>query len=407
MNVLNMLSISFNILPKQKQLRFCTKLFSTSSALHRDEFVRDKTIVNIVTLGAAQHGKTTLASRLTKVLAGQGVPGRDIADIDHSASEKENKRSEHVSHMEIWRQESPWRYSLADLPGNFAYIKNTLNHLPHADVALLVISPEEGVLPETKLLYYMATHLDIPLILPVISLRGVEDMEQETVELINMELEELEGIRTPFILNNPLKNDDSLLGLLDEVDELVRQTLPERQVEKPLYMALEQIGSIPKRGDFCAGRVLAGKVAIGDQIEAFYQGKTSKANVKDIEIYRKGSQFLQAGDRGGVFIKLKTEMDFKRGGVLYDPKSKLTAGNEWKLRLKSVPGFGPATLKGDSVLYSSTLTDGKVSLGGYVEIKEDAEEIVTMKLANKIICKPGDKVIIRNNQVIALGVIAS
>ena len=261
------------------------------------------------------------------------------------------------------------------------------------------------MLPETKLLYHMAAHLDIPLILPVISLRGVEDMEQETVELINMELEELEGIRTPFILNNPLKNDDCLLGLLDEVDDLVRQTLPERQVGKPLYMALEQIGSIPKRGDFCAGRVLAGKVAVGDQIEAFYQGKTSKANVKDIEIYRKGTKFLQAGDRGGVFVKLKTEMDFKRGGILYDPKSKLSVGSEWKVRLKTVSGFGSATLKGDSVFYSSTMTDGKVSLGGNVEIREDAEEIVNMKLSSKIICKPGDKVIIRNNQVIALGVI--
>ena len=260
-------------------------------------------------------------------------------------------------------------------------------------------------MPETKLLYYIAAHLDIPLISPVIILRGVEDMEQETVELINMELEELEGIRTPFILNNPLQNDDCLLGLLDEVDDLVRQTLPERQVGKPLYMALEQIGSIPKRGDFCAGRVLAGKVAVGDQIEAFYQGKTSKANVKDIEIYRKGTQFLQAGDRGGVFVKLKTEMDFKRGGILYDPKSKLSVGSEWKVRLKSVPGFGSATLKGDSVFYSSTMTDGKVSLGGNVEIREDAEEIVNIKLSSKIICKPGDKVIIRNNQVIALGVI--
>ena len=130
MNILNVLSMSVNVLPRQMQLRLCTKLLSTSSALHRDEFVRDKTIVNLVTLGAAQHGKTTLASRLTMVLAGHGVPSKDIADIDHSPSERENKRSEHVSHMELWRQESPWRYSLADLPGNFTYIKNTLNHLP-------------------------------------------------------------------------------------------------------------------------------------------------------------------------------------------------------------------------------------------------------------------------------------
>ena len=122
-----MLSMPVNVLSRQIHRRLCVKLFSTSSAPNRDEFVRDKTIVNLVTLGAAQHGKTT---RLTMVLAGHGVPSKDIADIDHSPSERENKRSEHVSHMELWIHESLWRYSLADLLGNFTYIKNTLNHLP-------------------------------------------------------------------------------------------------------------------------------------------------------------------------------------------------------------------------------------------------------------------------------------
>ena len=98
--------------------------------LCRDEFIRDKSIVNLVTLGAGQHGKTTLASRLTKVLASHGVPVKEVAEIDNNASEKENCRSEQVTHMELWRDQSKWRYSLADLPGNFAYIKNTLNHLP-------------------------------------------------------------------------------------------------------------------------------------------------------------------------------------------------------------------------------------------------------------------------------------
>jgi len=263
------------------------------------------------------------------------------------------------------------------------------------------------VVPETRLFYYLATHLEIPLILPVISMRGNEDMDQETVELIMMEMEELEGIRKPFVLTDPIKDDNCLMGLLDEVDELIDQTLPERGFDKPLFMALEQVGSIPKRGDFCAGRVLQGKVAVGDQVEAFYQGKTSKANVKDMELYRKGTPLLQAGDRGGVFVKLKTEMDLKRGGVLYDPKLKLSASDTWKVSLKSVPGFGSATLKGDSVLYSSTVTDGKVSLGGFVDIKEDAEEVVKMKLSNKIVGKPGDKVVIRNNQIMALGTIVS
>lgn len=389
------------------KLRLGNNQFSTSAVLCRDEFIRDKSIVNLVTLGAGQHGKTTLASRLTKVLASHGVPVKEVAEIDNNASEKENCRSEQVTHMELWRDQSKWRYSLADLPGNFAYIKNTLNHLPHADGALLVISPEDGIVPETKLFYYMASHLEIPFILPVISMRGTEVMDQETVELIMMEMEELEGIRKPFILDDPMNNDNCLIKLMDEIDELTALTVSEREVDKPLFMALEQVGSIPKRGEFCAGRVLQGKVAVGDQVEAFYQGKTSKANVKDMEIYKKGTSFLQAGDRGGAFLKLKTEMDLKRGGVLYDPKSKVSVSDVWEISLKSVPGFGPATLKGDAVFYSSTVTDGKVSLGGYVDIVEDVEQVVKVKLSNKIIGKPGDKVILRNNKVISLGTIVA
>jgi len=381
-------------------------LFSTSLVLNREQFIRDKANVNLVTLGAAQHGKTALASRLTKVLACHGVPIKEVHDIDHSASEKENGRSEHVSHMELWKKESQVRYSLADLPGGFAYLKNTLNHLPHADAALLVISPEHGVVSDTRMFYYLATHLGLPLILPVISMRG--DSDQETVELIMMELGELEGIRDPIVLNDPMNNDDCLIDLVDEVEkEVTALNVLEREVDRPFFMVLEQVGNIPKRGDFCAGRVLKGKLAVGDQIEAFYQGKTSKANVKDMEIFKKVTADLQAGDRGGAFVKLKSEMDIKRGGVLFDPKSKVSASEKWEISLKSVPGFGSATLKGDCVLYSSTVTDGKVSLGGNVEIKEDSEEVVKIKMSSKIIGKPGDKVIIRNNQTFALGTIVS
>eukprot|EP00092_Neocalanus_flemingeri_P000781 GFUD01000831.1.p1 GENE.GFUD01000831.1~~GFUD01000831.1.p1 ORF type:complete len:405 (+),score=112.31 GFUD01000831.1:48-1262(+) len=389
-----------------KPFTLSKRLLSTSKVLSRESFVRDKANVNLITLGATQHGKTALASRLTKVLASHGVPTKEVHDIDHSVSEKENGRSETVSHMELWKEESQWRYSLADLPGSFAYLKNTLNHLPHADAALLVISPDQGVVSDTRMFYHLASHLELPLILPVISMRG--DTDQETLELVMMELEELEGIRNPIVLDDPMNNDDSVIALMDEIEKEVNGlAVLNREVDTPFYMVLEQVGNIPKRGDFCAGRVLKGKLAIGDQIEAFYQGKSSKGNVKDLEIFKKGTASLQAGDRGGAFVKLKSEMDFKRGGVLFDPKIKVTASDNWEVSLKSVPGFGSATLKGDCVLYSSTVTDGKVTLGGNIDIKEDSEEIVKMKLSSKIIGKPGHKIIIRNNQTFALGTIVS
>jgi len=368
--------------------------------LCRESFVRDKLIANLVTLGATQHGKTTLASKMTKALSQEGVTIKEIDDIDHSVSERENKRSEHVSHMEIWQNKSDWRISLADLPGGFAYLKNSLNHLPHCDAALLIISAEHGIDEDTRTFYYIAKHLNIPLILPVVVVRG-ETCDEETLELIKMEMDELEGVRPPHLL--PDLNEKTLTNFLDSICDLLSQTIPDRPVGQPFCMALEQVGNIPKRGDFCAGRVLQGKISVGDQLEAFYQGKTSKANVKDIEIYRKGAEFLQAGDRGGIFLKLKTEMDLKRGGVLYNSKIKLNVSDEWKVSLKSISGSGKSVLRGDSVFYYSTITDGKVSFGGQLEVNEETESAALIKLSKPISAKSGDKFIVRNNQLIVLG----
>jgi len=403
MNLASILRL--NIKWSSRSLKLHYSQFSTSQAFGREVFTRDRANVNLVTLGASQHGKTALAARLTQVLACYGVSAKEICDIDHSVSEKENGRSEHVTHMELWKGESQIRYSLADLPGSFAYIKNTLNHLPHADVALLVISPEEGLVPDTRMHYYLARHLGLPLIMPIISLRA--DTDEETLDLIKMELDELEGIRIPFILSDPMKNDDSLIALLDEIEkEVYSLNVLEREVNKPFYMVLEQVGNIPSRGDFCAGRVLQGKLAVGDQIEAFYQGKTSSAKVKDMEIYKKVTPSLQAGDRGGAFVKVKSEMAIKRGGVLFDTKNKVTVSDNWEISLNSVPGCG-GNLKGDCVMYSSTVTDGKVLLAENVELKEDSGTVVKVKMSSKIIGKPGDKVVIRNNQTFALGTIVT
>ena len=125
----------------------------------------------------------------------------------------------------------------------------------------------------------------------------------------------------------------------------------------------DQVGNIPRRGVFCAGRVLAGQVRVGDQLEAGYQGNVCRATVKDLEIYRRGAEWLQAGDRGGMFVKLKPDTEMKRGAVVHSGKLKL----EWRetvvLGLTAVPGAGPVTIKGESVLYCGTQTDGKVATG--------------------------------------------
>ena len=208
----------------------------------REQFVRERENINMVTLGASQHGKTVLASRLTMALASGGVPVKTVPEIDHSASEREQERSENATHLELWRTESALRFSLADLPGNTTYIKNSLNHLPHADVGLLVLSPDHGVERETKLFALMAHHLGVKLIIPVISMR--EDTDTETIDLVNMELQELENVLSPtYQLDNPLVSEENVIKLLSHVENIIvkDQILSNRDTKSPFYMAIEQV----------------------------------------------------------------------------------------------------------------------------------------------------------------------
>ena len=211
----------------------------------REQFVRERENVNMVSLGASQHGKTVLASRLSMALSPGGVSVRTVSELDHSVSEREQGRSESATHLELWRRQSALRFSLADLPGSLAYIKNCLNHLPHADLALLVVSPDHGVEQETKLFALMAHHLGVKLIVPVISMR--EGTDTETVDLVNMELQDLQEILSPtFQLDNPLVSDENIIKLLSHVENLVvtgGQILSNRDTKGPFYMAIEQVTS--------------------------------------------------------------------------------------------------------------------------------------------------------------------
>ena len=166
-----------------------------------------------------------------------------------------------------------------------------------------------------------------------------------------------------------------------------------------------QAGNIPSRGVFCAGRVLQGEMTPGGGLEVFYQGKSSKINVREMEIFRKVADTLQAGDRGGAFVKMKPEIDLKRGAVIYDPKLKISPRDELEVSLVSVSG--EKAIKGDSVLFHSTSTDGKIPIpvGNVPEISDSKESLLKLKLSQKILARPSDKFILRNNQNFFKGVV--
>ena len=374
----------------------CCEFSSSSSLFSREQFIRDKENINIVTLGSHQHGKTWLASHLSLLLSHQnaGVSHRRMENIDQSASERENRRSETVTHLELWRTGSRYRFTLADLPGHINYIKNMLSHLAHADVALLVVSPEHGVDDLTVLYHHLAAHLGVKLILPVIMFR--EETDQETLDLINMELGELDNISDTVIIE-----PDNLVDLLEDIETRVdnEAVIADRDINKPFFMALEQVGNIPSRGIFCAGRVLQGSMTVGaSSLEVFYQGRSSRVSVRDLEIFRRATDSLVAGDRGGAFLKPKQEIELKRGAVLYDPKLKLTASAEFEVSLRRVKK-GKSSLKGEGVIFHSTSSDGKVSVtgGDNLEISDYTDSLVKLRLSQKILARSGDPVVLRNN----------
>ena len=148
----------------------------------------------------------------------------------------ENRRSEHASHLELWRRGSGLRFTLADLPGHSSYLRNTVNFVTHTDVALLVISPELGMDDTTRLHCQIASHLGVGLIIPVTVPRP--DTDEETLDLIRMEVSDLKGVEELEIVN-----EESLISLLEKVEnhDTVKSALGKREKDKPLLMAVEQV----------------------------------------------------------------------------------------------------------------------------------------------------------------------
>jgi len=378
--------------------------FSTINSRSKEQFVRDKVNINIVTLGSEQHGKTWLASELSRVMSeqGDGVQFRSMDMIDQSVSERENKRSENATHMELWSKPSKYRLTFADLPGNMTYIKNTLNHLAHADVALLVISPELGVDANSRLYCQLASHFGVKVILPVIVLRP--DTDQETLELIKMEISDLSNVEEPQIISK-----EKLMQLVENIENCFQQkaVAEYRDSTKPFYMAVEQVGKIPSRGMFCAGRVLQGTMTTGSSsLEIFFNGQSTKINVREMEIHRKVTDTLIAGDRGGAFIRPKQDIELKRGAVIYDSKSKPIVRDQLEVSLKSVTG-GNKVMKGEGVLFHSTVTDGRVTLLNMKEFNcsDDNENLLTLKLSQKMLIAPNDKIVFRNQNNFYAGIV--
>lgn len=301
----------------------------------KEKFVRTKPHVNIGTIGHVDHGKTTLTAAIMHCLSSAGQAKQtNIDEIDAAPEEKERGITIAIAHVEYETEKR--HYAHVDCPGHADYIKNMITGAAQMDGAILVVSATDGPMPQTREHILLAKQVNVPYI--VVFLNKIDMMDDaELVELVEMEVRELldsyefPGDDTPIIAGSALKALESTGGrddewgakvweLMDNVDSYIPD--PERPVDKPFLMPIEDVFTITGRGTVATGRVERGIVKTGEEVEIV--GLTEglrKVTVTGVEMFRKILDEGQAGDNVGVLLRGVDRKDIQRGQVLAKPGS--------------------------------------------------------------------------------------
>jgi len=295
--------------------------------MSKEKFERNKPHVNVGTIGHVDHGKTTLTAALTKVCAEVwGGDARDFGEIDNAPEERERGITISTSHVEY---ESPSRhYAHVDCPGHADYVKNMITGAAQMDGAILVCSAADGPMPQTREHILLSRQVGVPYIVVFLNKADMVD-DEELVELVEMEVRELldlyefPGDDTPIVIGSALKaieGDQSDIGvpavqkLVETLDEYI--PLPERAVDQPFLMPIEDVFSISGRGTVVTGRIERGIVHVGDEIEIVGIRDTQLTTCTGVEMFRKLLDEGQAGDNVGVLLRGTKRDEIERGQVL-------------------------------------------------------------------------------------------
>jgi elongation factor Tu len=300
--------------------------------MSKEKFVRNKTHVNIGTIGHVDHGKTTLTAAITTVLAKKGwATAKGYADIDNAPEERERGVTINTSHVEY--QTDKRHYAHVDCPGHADYIKNMVTGAAQMDGAILVVSAADGPMPQTREHILLARQVGVPYIVVFLNKCDMVD-DKELLELVEVEVRDLltkygfPGDKTPVVKGSAtkaLEGDTSELGesaimkLMEAVDAYVPD--PKRDVDKDFLMAVEDVFLITGRGTVATGRVERGKVKVGDTVEIVGIKPTRETVVTGVEMFRKLLDDAQAGDNIGALLRGVDKKDIERGQVLAKPKS--------------------------------------------------------------------------------------
>ena len=299
----------------------------------KEKFVRTKPHVNVGTIGHVDHGKTTLTAAMTKVLAMAGLAEKqDFDQIDKAPEERQRGITISTAHVEY---ESPNRhYAHVDCPGHADYVKNMITGAAQMDGAILVVSAADGPMPQTREHILLGRQVGVPYILVFMNKVDMVD-DDELLELVEMEVRELldkyeyPGDDTPIIMGSALKALESDSAEADDakcIHELVAALdeyipLPERAIDMPFLMPIEDVFSIQGRGTVVTGRVERGVVKVGEEIEIIGIRDTTKTTCTGVEMFRKLLDQGQAGDNIGALLRGTKKEDVERGQVLAAPGS--------------------------------------------------------------------------------------
>ena len=301
----------------------------------KEKFDRSKPHLNIGTIGHVDHGKTTLTAAITKVLShlDDKVSYRDFWSIDNAPEEKERGITIQIAHVEY--QTKNRHYAHIDCPGHADYVKNMITGAAQMDGAILVVSAADGPMPQTREHILLARQVNVPRI--VVFMNKVDQVDDpEILDLVELEIRELlteykfPGDDIPIIRGSALKSMESegnpddeinkpIIELMKACDDYVE--LPERPIDKPFLMPIEDVFSISGRGTVVTGRIERGKVLVNDDIEIVGIRDTQKKVATGVEMFKKLLDEGLAGDNVGVLLRGTDREDVERGMVLAKPGS--------------------------------------------------------------------------------------
>ena len=303
----------------------------------REKFDRKKVHVNIGTIGHVDHGKTTLTAAISSALSAVTGVSKQFDEIDSAPEERARGITINTAHVEYETENR--HYAHVDCPGHADYVKNMITGAAQMDGAILVCSAADGPMPQTREHILLAKQVGVPYIIVFLNKADMVD-DEELLELVQLEVQELldkydfPGGEIPFVSGSALlalealaknpglkKGDDkwvdTIFSLMEKVDEYIPD--PEREVDKPFLMAVEDVFSITGRGTVATGRIERGKATVGDTIEIVGLRETRNTTITGLEMFQKSLEEALAGDNVGVLVRGIQKTDIKRGMVMAAP----------------------------------------------------------------------------------------